>query len=320
MSIDGRGLDFSLCLFHLTVRLAGPRCRGLLTRCRRMPTIGDYSLYTIETGRFGLDGGAMFGIIPKPLWEKKIPPDGRNRIPLNMRCLLLEGPDRLILIDNGIGDKFDEKRRDIYAIDHDYANLHGSLEEAGFAAAEVTDVILTHLHFDHCGGSTRYRKSGELTLTFPNAHYYVQRAHWEWARTSNPKEAGSFLDEDLEPLAASGQLKFTEGEEELLPGIEVMTVDGHTERQQLVKISDEDTTLVFVADLLPTTAHLKPVWVMAYDVHPLTTIEEKGAFLERAVEEGWHLFFEHDPEVAVASLRRDNGSVTTTDPRPLSAL
>ncbi len=285
-----------------------------------MPTIGPYALYTIETGRFGLDGGAMFGIVPKPLWEKNIPADARNRIPLNMRCLLLEGPDRLILVDTGIGDTFDEKRRDIFAVDHDYAELHRSLRAAGFGAEDVTDVVLTHLHFDHCGGATRYDDAGEPTLTFPHARYYVQRAHWEWARTSNPKEDGSFLAENLDPLAASGRLKFTEGDEELLPGIEVMTVNGHTRGQQLVRITDSDTTLVFVADLLPTVHHLRPAWTMAYDVEPLVTIAEKADFLERAVAEDWQLFFEHDPEVAVAGLTRTERGITTTNARPLGAL
>ncbi|MFQ5570434.1 MAG: MBL fold metallo-hydrolase, partial [Rhodothermales bacterium] len=199
-----------------------------------MPKIGPYSLYSIEAGRFGLDGGAMFGIVPKPLWERRIKPDDRNRIPLHMRCLLLEGDGRLILVDDGAGDKYDAKFQDIYAIDQEHSELHRSLDEAGFSALDVTDVILTHLHFDHCGGSTR-RNGDRLELTFPGATYHVQRAHWDWACHPNLRERASFLAENLEPLGASGQLNLVDGDGELFPGIEVITVNGHTEAQQLVK-------------------------------------------------------------------------------------
>ena len=284
-----------------------------------MPKIGPYTLYTIETGRFKLDGGAMFGIIPKPLWEKKMPADNRNRITMNMRCLLLEGSDRLILIDNGLGDKYDDKFADIYAVDYDYAELHRSLREAGFGAEDVTDVILTHLHFDHCGGSTR-RRGEELEVVFENARHHLQGEHWNWALEANPRESGSFLPENLDPLAASGQLNLLDGDGVLLPGIEVGTAYGHTEAQQIVKISGEEGTLVYVADLLPTTAHLKPAWNMAYDLRPLQTIQEKAEFLEEAAEEGWHLFFEHDPDVVVADVESTSEGPETVRHRPLSEL
>jgi len=286
-----------------------------------MPEIGPYTLHAIETGRFALDGGAMFGIIPKPLWQQRIAPDARNRIPLHMRCLLVQGHGRCILIDSGIGDKYGDKFADIYAIDHAFATLLESLDHAQVAPEDVTDVILTHLHFDHCGGSTQRRADGTLGLTFPNAQHYVQRAHWEWAQTPNVREKGSFLDENLAPLAASGQLQFTDGEEELFPGITVHPVHGHTEAQQTVKISDGgENTLVFVADLLPTTAHLAPAWNMAYDVRPLVTIDEKMAFLTDAVDHGWDLFFEHDPEVVVASVKRTERGIEPVDRRPLTEL
>jgi len=286
-----------------------------------MPEIGPYTLHAIETGRFALDGGAMFGIIPKPLWQQRIAPDARNRIPLHMRCLLVQGHGRCILIDSGIGDKYGDKFADIYAIDHAFATLLESLDHAQVAPEDVTDVILTHLHFDHCGGSTQRRSDGTLELTFPNAQHYVQRAHWEWAQTPNVREKGSFLDENLAPLAASGQLQFTDGEEELFPGITVHPVHGHTEAQQTVKISDGgENTLVFVADLLPTTAHLAPAWNMAYDVRPLVTIDEKMAFLTDAVDHGWDLFFEHDPEVVVASVKRTERGIEPVDRRPLTEL
>lgn len=286
-----------------------------------MSHIGPYALHTIETGRFGLDGGAMFGIIPKPLWEKRIPADERNRIPLHMRCLLLQSADRCILIDNGLGETYTEKFATIYAVDHAFATLHDSLAAVGVAPDDVTDVILTHLHFDHCGGSTRRAADGTLELVFPNATHHVQRAHWDWAQAPNVREKGSFLEENLSPLAASGQLHLVDGAEALFPGITVHPVHGHTEAQQTVKISDGgENTLVFVADLLPTTAHLAPAWNMAYDVRPLTTIDEKMDFLNEAVDNGWHLFFEHDPEVAVASLRRTDRGIETVDHRPLTDL
>jgi glyoxylase-like metal-dependent hydrolase (beta-lactamase superfamily II) len=285
-----------------------------------MVSIGPYTLHAIETGRLGLDGGAMFGIIPKPLWERRIPADDRNRIPLHMRCLLLEGAGRLILIDNGVGDKFDRRFADIYAIDFSEHSLDRSLAAAGFSRGDVTDVILTHLHFDHCGGSTR-RAGDRLEVAFERATFHVQRDHWAWARESNPRERASFLAENLEPLKASGQLNLIDGPGEILPGLDALVVNGHTEAQQVVKISGEEGTLVYVADLLPTAAHLAPAWGLAYDLRPLVTIEETGAFLDEAVEQGWQLFFEHDASVVVAGLQRnERGTVETVDPRPLSAL
>lgn len=284
-----------------------------------MPSIGPYDLHTIETGRFGLDGGAMFGIVPKPLWERRIEPDEKNRIPLHMRCLLLEGEDRVILIDDGLGDKADDKFRSIYAVDQETLNLRSSLDAAGFSIGDITDVVLTHLHFDHCGGSTRRTADG-LELTFPNAQFYVQRAHWESAQAPNVREAASFLKENLEPLARSDRLQLVDGPGTLFPGVEVLTMDGHTEAQQLVKISDDERTLVFVADLLPTTAHLREAWIMAYDVQPLVTLEEKRGFLEQAVEEGWDLFFEHDPEVAVGTPARTDRGVEVVEQRTLADL
>ncbi|SRR5690606_29420803 len=284
-----------------------------------MAKIGPYSLHTIETGRFGLDGGAMFGIVPKPLWERRIQADERNRIPLAMRCLLLEGDGRVILIDNGLGHKYDEKFRDIYAIDHESSNLVRSLEEAGFSADDVTDVILTHLHFDHCGGTTK-RVGGEIVLTFSNARHYVQRRHWEWARNPNAREAASFFAENLDPLDASGLLQLVDGEVSLFPGVDVLAMNGHTEAQQIVRVRDEQRTLVFVADLLPTTAHLRDAWIMAYDVRPLVTLEEKHRFLNEAVDGGWHFFFEHDPEAVVATPRRTERGVQAVEIRPLAEL
>lgn len=283
-----------------------------------MSQIGRYTLSSIEAGRFGLDGGAMFGIVPKPLWSQRIAPDDSNRIPLHMRCLLLEGPDRVILIDTGVGDLFaGTKYEDIYAVDHEWASLERSLAEEGVSPADVTDVILTHLHFDHAGGATRGQGEGR-TVRFPNATYHVQREHWNWATDPNPKEKGSFIQEAIVPIEESGHLHLVEGAGTLFPGISVELAHGHTEAQQLVTISDEETTLVYVADLLPTTHHLPAAWTMAYDVRPLQTIDEKQEFLERAVDAGWDVFFEHDPDVAVGSLDKTDRGIEVVRPRTVN--
>jgi len=284
-----------------------------------MTKIGDYSLHSIETGFLRLDGGAMFGIVPKTLWNRTTEADERNRITLAMRCLLLEGNGRLILIDDGVGHKYDSKFADLLAIDHETATLDRSLTRLGFAREDVTDVILTHLHFDHCGGSTM-REGDKLSLTFPRAVHHVQRDHWEWARASNSRERASFLSENLDPLEDSGQLSLAAGGREIVPGVEALVVDGHTRAQQTLKIAGQDRTLVYVADLIPTSAHLPPVWGMAYDVEPLKTISEKQAFLEQAAENGWSIFFEHDPSVEVMDVEQIDGRIRGTSPRSLIEL
>lgn len=285
-----------------------------------MTTLGAYTLHVIETGRFGLDGGAMFGIVPKPLWSRRIDADEQNRIPLAMRCLLLTSPERTVLVDCGLGDTFDgTKYRDIYAVDTETSSLLDSLASVGVAPEDVTDVILTHLHFDHCGGATQEGPTGRET-TFPNATYHVQRDHWQWAVDSNPKEQGSFRRPTFLPIEEHGQLHRVDGEGEVLPGINVLLANGHTHAQQMVKITGSGTTLVYVADLLPTSHHLAPAWTMAYDIRPLVTIDEKQTFLERAVEAEWNLFFEHDPDVEVASLERTDRGIAICDPRPLRDL
>lgn len=284
-----------------------------------MPRIGPYTLHAIETGRFGLDGGAMFGIVPRPLWVRRMPPDDRNRIPLHMRCLLIESTDRLVLVDVGMGDKYDAKFADLFAVDHARHTLLGSLRAAGFGPEDVTDVVLTHLHFDHGGGAT-VRRGDRLALTFPNAVHHVQRAHWDWAADPNPRERNSFLEDNLAPLEASGQLRLHDGAGPLLPGIETLLVHGHTEAQQLVKVTGEEGTLLFAADLVPTHVHLAPAWGMGYDVRPLVTIAEKADLLARAHREGWQLFFEHDPTVAVASLEATERGFTTHAHRTLEEL
>ena len=284
-----------------------------------MPKIGPYNLHTIECGRFGLDGGAMFGIVPKPLWEKKIAADELNRIPLHTRCLLLEGDGRLVLIDNGIGDKYNEKFASIYAVDDEKMNLDASLAAAGFHREDVTEVILTHLHFDHCGGST-IRRGDRLEIAFPSATFHSQREHWDWALKSNVREKASFLPENLEPLAASGQMNLIDGRLQLFPGVELFPVDGHTRAMQLVRIHDAEQSLLYVADLLPTHAHLSPAWNMGYDLWPMTTIEEKARVLEKAIAGRWQLMFEHDPVVAVADVVMGERGPEITGARELGDL
>ena len=284
-----------------------------------MPRIGSYTLHAIETGRFGLDGGAMFGIVPKPLWEKRIGADELNRIPLNARCLLLESGDRRILVDNGIGTKQDAKFRKIYGMDDESSNLDGSLAALGMHRNDFTDVILTHLHFDHCGGST-LRNGDRLEIAFPNATFHVQRRHWDWAFEGNVREKASFLPENLEPLAASGQVNLVDGRFDLFPGVEVIPVDGHTRAMQLVRVHGDGRSVLYTADLLPTHAHLTPAWNMGYDLWPMTTIEEKGRLLEEATSGGWQLFFEHDPTVGLCDVIMAERGPEIANPRPLSDL
>ena len=271
--------------------------------------IGPYEVLPIETGRFALDGGAMFGVVPWVFWTKTNPPDERRRITLAARCLLIRGNGKVILVDDGNGAKFSEKLKDIYRLDNSQSDLISSLALHGVAPGDVTDVILTHLHFDHAGGSTKV-ENGKLVPTFPRARYYVQKAHWELAKKPTEKDRGSFMRDDYEPLLEHGVLEFVEGEFELFPGIKMLVCNGHTTAQQLPTISDGKTSLLFCCDLFPTISHLPLPYVMAYDVRPLVTIEEKKKVLARAYEERWKLFLEHDPEVEAITVKSsDKGFV-----------
>ncbi len=265
--------------------------------------IGKYELYPVETGRFALDGGAMFGIIPKPLWQKAHPTDDRNRIELAARSLLLKGDGRVILVDNGNGSKFTDKQIDIYRLDTSRNDLFRSLRNLGVSPEEVTDVLLTHLHFDHAGGST-VRAGKELVPAFPKARYCVQKAHWDQAMHPTEKDRGSFMPDDFMPLFHAGVLDFIDGPCELFPGISLELVNGHTAAQQLPKISDGTQTVLFVCDLFPTTSHIPLPYIMAYDIRPLTTLEDKKRILTSAVEEDWTLFFEHDPGTVAGKVAR----------------
>ena len=270
--------------------------------------IGPYDLHPLDTGTFALDGGAMFGVVPKPLWEKTNPPDERNRIPLAARSLLIRGDGRTILGAVGTGDKLNEKLRGIYKIDNSGATIRASLAARGVTPEQVTDVILTHLHFDHAGGST-VLADGALRPAFPNARYYVQREHWEAAGAPTERDRASFFPDDFRPLREHGVLHFTEGEGPLFPGISVRLVHGHTAALQCPVITDGTTTLFYCADLMPTTAHVQLPWIMAYDLRPLVTLEEKRRILDEAASAGWILYFEHDPVTPAVSLRRTEKGV-----------
>jgi glyoxylase-like metal-dependent hydrolase (beta-lactamase superfamily II) len=265
-------------------------------------TIGPYQVNALETGRFALDGGAMFGIVPKPIWSKFHPADERNRIELAMRVLLIRDGKRNILVDVGIGTKFSPKLVDIYRVDQERFSLESSLRGYGLKADDITDVVLTHLHFDHAGGATE-KLGAEVRPTFLNAKYYVQKAHWKLALKPTVKDRGSFMSDDYVPLHDAGKLEFVDGEFDIFPGIGLVVVNGHTDAQQLVRISSGGTSLLYCCDLVPTAGHLPYPYVMAYDLRPLLTIEEKKKLLGQAHEERIVLIFEHDPVIEAATIK-----------------
>ncbi|TND08184.1 MAG: Zn-dependent hydrolase [Bacteroidetes bacterium] len=259
-------------------------------------------LHVIDTGYFKLDGGAMFGVVPKSLWKKVNPADDNNMCSWALRCLLVEDGNRLILVDNGIGDKQDEKFFSYYFL-HGDQTLDSSLKKAGFSRDDITDVFLTHLHFDHCGGSIRWNADRtKYEPAFRNAVYWSNEEHWQWATVPNAREKASFLKENILPIKESGQLKFTKEGEEIMPGFRFMYTRGHTEAMMLPMISYKEKTIVFTADLFPCTGHVQLPWIMAYDVRPLVTLSEKEIFLKKAAEENFILFFEHDPVNECCSL------------------
>lgn len=266
--------------------------------------LGDFTIHALESGTQRLDGGAMFGVVPKPLWEKRIPADERNRIPLALRCLLVETADQLVLIETGLGNKENEKFRDIYGVDNapsDPAHadrLQELVAEAGFRPQDVGVVIDTHLHFDHAGGNTFRDYEGQVRVSFPNARYVVQRGEWEWAHRANERTSASYLPDNYEPVMAAGQLDLVEGDIEIVPGISVMRTPGHCPHHQSVLVRSGDETACFLADVVPTFAHLPLPWIMGYDVEPLVTLESKRALLKRAVDERWLLVSTHDPFTA----------------------
>ena len=269
--------------------------------------LGAFKLHTLEAGTQRLDGGAMFGVVPKPLWERRIPADERNRIPLSMRCLLVETPDALVLIDNGAGNKENDKFKDIYGIENDGTptRLEDALRAVGFQPGDVDIMLNTHLHFDHAGGNTFVDEAGTVQLSFPNAEYVVQRGEFEWAHVRNERIQASYLPHNYDPVEQAGRFRFVEGVAEIVPGISVFPTPGHTPHHQSVLIRSNGETACFLADVIPTSAHLPLPWIMGYDVEPLVTLESKRALLRRARDEKWLLVFEHDPVVGWGYLNAD---------------
>lgn len=271
-------------------------------------------LYPINAGNLKLDGGAMFGVVPKSLWNRTNPADANNMIELSMRCLLIEDGNRLILIDNGMGNKQSEKFFGYYHLWGDFS-LDGSLKKHGFHRDDITDVFLTHLHFDHCGGSIQWNadKTGYETA-FKNAHFWSNRDHWLWATQPNKREKASFLRENIIPIEASGQLKFTGLPEyhtlknsEL--GFDIFFADGHTDKQMIPLIQYQDKTIAFMADLLPTVGHLPLPYVMGYDTRPLLTLDEKENFLNIAAENNYYMFLEHDAHNEIITVQKTEKGV-----------
>ncbi|KYG73696.1 MBL fold metallo-hydrolase [Roseivirga spongicola] len=253
-------------------------------------------LHIIDTGKFKLDGGAMFGVVPKSLWSRTNPADENNLCTWSMRCLLIEDGDQLILIDNGIGNKQDAKFFSHYYL-HGEGSLDGSLEKAGFHRNDITDMFLTHLHFDHCGGGVDYvgENKEQLELHFPNAKYWSNQEHWVWATQPNAREKASFLKENILPMQESGHLHFVPNNgKSPFSQFDIITADGHTDKQMLPKIKYKEHTIVFMADLLPSVGHLPLPYVMGYDTRPLLTLKEKEEFLNEAADHNYVLFLEHD--------------------------
>lgn len=272
------------------------------------------TLYPIEAGNFKLDGGAMFGVVPKALWNKTNPADANNRIDIAARCLLIEDGNRLTLIDTGMGTKQSEKFFSHYSLWGSHS-LEKSLHTHGFHSDDITDVFLTHLHFDHCGGAVQWnaQKTG-YELTFKNAKYWSTAKHWDWATSPNAREKASFLSENIRPIQESGQLHFvTKNNTAFLKQSEldfgILFVDGHTEKQMIPHINYQNKTLVFMADLLPTAGHIPLPYIMGYDTRPLLTLPEKKLFLETAVAEEWYLMLQHDAQHEVITLKHTDKGI-----------
>ena len=268
-------------------------------------TFGDLELIPLFDGFFRLDGGAMFGVVPKPLWERRAPADEKNRILLGVRPLLVRG-EKTMIVDAGIGGKMDPRSVEIYAIDRS-RNLDHTLAEAGLAAADIDIVLASHLHFDHAGGFTAGAGSNGPVPRFPNARYVVRTAEWEDATHPHERNRASYLQENFVPLSTAGVLDLVDGDEQIMPGVRVVRTGGHTMHHQIIMIESGGRTAVFAADLIPTIAHIDEPWIMGYDLYPMDTLAFKRRFVREAIEREYLIFFEHDPEVAAGYIRAENG-------------
>ena len=272
-------------------------------------TIGPYKVHFVAGGRFRLDGGAMFGVVPKVLWNRAMPADERNRIQMRMTCLLLEGNGQKILIDAGSGTKDDPKFRDIYAIEG-AEGLTQDLAALGVKPEDVTAVAMTHLHFDHCGGGTTRGADGKVMPTFPNAHYFVRRQEWEDAHHANERNRASYISDNYDPLHDAGQLILHDNDLEILPGVWMKNLPGHTLGHQGCFFDIPGERALYTVDLVPTAAHLPLAYIMGYDLYPMMTLETKRAILKQATAEGWLFLFEHDPELCAIRVGGSEQKVT----------
>ncbi len=268
--------------------------------------LGDLELITLSDGFIGLDGGAMFGVVPRSLWEKRLPPDDANRIPLSMRPLIIKNGRDIVIIDAGAGDKMDAKSAQIYKLDRRY-HLDHALAEAGVAPEDITIALASHLHFDHVGGFTALDKSGKLVPRFPNAKYIAHRAEWEDATHPHERNRASYLQENFVPLKDAGVLTLVDDDAEIIPGVRYRRSGGHTPNHQVVMIESGGQTAVFTADMYPTSVHIPDPWVMGYDLYPMDTLAFKRAFAKEAIERNYLLFFEHDATMAAGYLRERDG-------------
>lgn len=267
---------------------------------------GEFELFSLSDGFFGLDGGAMFGVVPRPLWERTNPPDDRNRIRLALRPLLVVAGDNRVLIDTGIGDKWDAKNTDTYRIDHT-DTVESSLARAGFKPEDITKVVLTHLHFDHAGAATRPDSTGKPVPRFPNARYYVQQKEWNLALNPNRRSRAAYLPENFLPLQEAGQLEIIAGNSELVLGLELVLTSGHTPGHQIVLLHSGGRTAVYWGDLIPTRSHIATPYIMGYDLLPLETMEQKEKLVQQAIAGKWLSFLEHDPDFASGIIEEENG-------------
>jgi methylmalonyl-CoA epimerase len=268
--------------------------------------LGDFELITLSDGFIGLDGGAMFGVVPRPLWEKRLPPDDANRIPLGMRPLIVKSGKTTVLIDAGCGDKMDPKLAQIYKLDRRY-HLDHSLADAGLSADDIDIVVASHLHFDHVGGFTKLGADGALVPRFPKATYIAHRAEWEDATHPHERNRASYLQENFVPLRDAGVLTLVDDAAEVIPGVRYRRSGGHTPHHQVVMIESGGRTAVFTADMYPTAVHIPDPWVMGYDLYPMDTLAFKRAFAKEAIDGEYLLFFEHDPSLAAGYLREKDG-------------
>ena len=266
--------------------------------------LGAFEIYPLTDGRFRLDGGAMFGVVPKVLWEKCCPADEKNRIQLALNCLLIRANGKNILVDTGLGSKTDEKFNQMFAVERK-PPLHDSLKELGLLADDIHMVINTHLHFDHAGGNTVREENGALVPAFPKAKYFIQRGEFEDAARANERTKASYRRENFTPIAHVNQWEFLDGDTELLPGLTVMVTSGHTRHHQGVKLESEGKLAFYLGDLIPTVSHLPLPYIMGYDLYPLQTLETKRWVLDQAHEEKWMLVFEHDPRVQMGFVKKD---------------